>query len=259
MEDFELQDLCVSLIKNNHKENQLINYNKINESNTMQYFVDALVNLSESDTCNHKLKTVNETKKVDSIFGGNTSIDNDDDDEEDDEDKNSEDTQLDSDNDDTDENEEENEEENKDEEENEDEDETSSLDFTATNSTDDISKISDFGINLLFFATQAHFWHLNCEKNIQHVTLQDLYEKCEEYADKILESVIGITNAPCKPTMSEFDCGDLVYDESCISKIEKLKESAQELLDCEYEGINNVLGDLCELCDEVIYKLKRLG
>ena len=78
-------------------------------------------------------------------------------------------------------------------------------------------------------------------------------------ADKILEAVIGITNQPATPTEDSFDFGDLVFNEGCIDKIREIGEEAAKLQDGDDEGLNNILGDVCEDCNSAVYKLTRLS
>lgn len=129
-----------------------------------------------------------------------------------------------------------------------------------TNETSgDSTEVGDFGVKLLMFATEVHFWHLNCDTNSAHEALKELYEAFTDLADKLIEAVIGSTNQPIKPSMDNIDFGDLQYGDGCIEKIRSIGSEAANLIDNEDEGINNILGDVCEACDSAVYKLTRLS
>ena len=75
--------------------------------------------------------------------------------------------------------------------------------------------------------------------------------------DKLLESVIGKANKSIE-SKPEYDIGTMKFDDSCIAKIKETADEAESLVGMS-EGIDNVLGDICELCDEAVYKLTRLS
>lgn len=122
-----------------------------------------------------------------------------------------------------------------------------------------ITEAGDFGVKLLMFATEVHFWHLNCDTNAAHEALKDLYEEFTDLADKLMESVIGTTNSPIKPSIDNIEFGDLQFGDGCIEKIRAIGTEAAGLIEGDNEGINNILGDICEACDSAVYKLTRLS
>ena len=120
-----------------------------------------------------------------------------------------------------------------------------------------IDQIAAFGSKLLIFGVEVHLWHLNCARNAEHLALKELYEACDDVGDRLLEAVIGQTNVPATFVPME---GDSNYTEASIDKIAAIKNEASELtkrLDID-AGFDNILGDFCETCNSVIYKLKRL-
>ena len=131
--------------------------------------------------------------------------------------------------------------------------------FGGASQTNETSSIGDFGVKLLMFATEVHFWHLNCNTNAAHEALKELYEAFTDLADKLMEAIIGSTNQPIKPSMENIEFGDLQYGDGCIEKIRSIGSEAANLIDNEDEGINNILGDVCEACDSAVYKLTRLS
>ena len=118
-------------------------------------------------------------------------------------------------------------------------------------------KLLAFGGKLLVMATEVHFWHLNTDNNAAHLALKDLYDGLTDLGDKLLESVIGKANKSIE-SKPEYDIGTMKFDDSCIAKIKETADEAESLVGMS-EGIDNVLGDICELCDEAVYKLTRLS
>ena len=121
-----------------------------------------------------------------------------------------------------------------------------------------VDQVAAFGSKLLVFGVEVHLWHLNCSRNAEHLALKDLYEACDDVGDRLLEAAIGQTNVPA--TFVSMD-GDSNYTEASIDKIVAIKNEANELtrrLDLD-AGFENILGDFCETCNSVIYKLKRLS
>jgi len=118
--------------------------------------------------------------------------------------------------------------------------------------------IMDFGCKLLMFGTKVHAWHLNCERNSQHLALKDLYEACDDVADRILEAQIGRTGKPV--TALTADYSDLTFTEESINEIAAIKNEGASLIGQGpgLAGLDNILGEFCETCDSVIYKLIRL-
>ena len=125
----------------------------------------------------------------------------------------------------------------------------------------DLNNLLDFGATLLMFATEVHIWHLNCERNSIHVALQDLYETTTDIADKLLEAVMGITGSKLenKPENQDYVFGNLIYSEACIDRIRQMEATAEVLIPTGFSGVDNILADFCEKCDEVVYKLKQLA
>lgn len=121
-----------------------------------------------------------------------------------------------------------------------------------------VDQVAAFGSKLLVFGVEVHLWHLNCARNAEHLALKELYEACDDVGDRLLEAAIGQTNVPA--TFVSMD-GDSNYTEASIDKIVAIKNEANELtrrLDLD-AGFENILGDFCETCNSVIYKLKRLS
>ena len=124
-----------------------------------------------------------------------------------------------------------------------------------------INKIINFGCDLLMFGVESHIWHLNCDSNSAHLTLKEFYEGCDDIGDKLLESALGLSGGYIenKPENKEYEFGNLEFDDKAISKIRWMGIQAAELIeDCHNAGIENILADFCELCNSVVYKLKRL-
>lgn len=121
-----------------------------------------------------------------------------------------------------------------------------------------VDRIAAFGSKLLSFGVEAHLWHLNCSRNGAHLALKDLYEACDDVGDRLLEAAIGQTNVPASFVAVENI--DPMYTEASIDKIVAIKNEADELtrrLDIE-AGFDNILGEFCETCNSIVYKLKRL-
>lgn len=130
--------------------------------------------------------------------------------------------------------------------------------------------IMSFGCKVLTFGVEAHFWHLNCLSNSQHLALKDLYEACDDVGDRLLESRIGTTGKPVSMVVAEFGSDDLTRDpdayvfgklefsEASINEIVALRNEAESLIGQGGAGIDNILGEFCETCDSITYKLKRL-
>lgn len=122
-----------------------------------------------------------------------------------------------------------------------------------------VDRIAAFGSKLLSFGIEAHLWHLNCSRNAEHLALKDLYEACDDVGDRLLEAAIGQTNVPA--SFVPVEDMDPAYTETSIEKIVAIKNEADELtrrLDIE-AGFDNILGEFCETCNSIIYKLKRLS
>jgi len=122
-----------------------------------------------------------------------------------------------------------------------------------------VSNISAFGAKLLSFGLEVHFWHLNCSKNSEHLALKDLYEACDDVGDRILEAAIGQMgqNATYVPVDVDFKSN---YDPTeAIAKIEAIRTEAGSFVGTCDEGFNNILGEFCETCNSIVYKLKRLS
>ena len=124
---------------------------------------------------------------------------------------------------------------------------------------DSLSKVSQFGLKLLMFSVEVHLWHLNCNKHSIHVALQDLYDYLNYDADKLLEAVMGIDGKEVTISLKAPESEIGKWDESCIEKIEKMNKEAEELITGEHAGIDNILGEICEKFDAVIYKLKKFS
>lgn len=130
--------------------------------------------------------------------------------------------------------------------------------------------IMSFGCKVLTFGVEAHFWHLNCLSNSQHLALKDLYEACDDVGDRLLESRIGTTGKPVSMVIAEFGSDDLTRDadayvfgkldfsEASISEIIAIRNEAESLIGQGGAGVDNILGEFCETCDSIVYKLKRL-
>lgn len=133
-----------------------------------------------------------------------------------------------------------------------------------------VDAIMSFGCKVLTFGVEAHFWHLNCLSNSQHLALKELYEACDDVGDRLLESRIGSTGKPVSMVVAEFGSDDLNRDadayvfgklefsETSISEIIALRNEAESLIGQGGAGVDNILGEFCETCDSITYKLKRL-
>lgn len=117
--------------------------------------------------------------------------------------------------------------------------------------------IAVFGSKLLSFGVEAHLWHLNCSRNAEHLALKDLYEACDDVGDRLLEASIGQTGVPAAFVGTE-DM-DPAYTEASIGKIVGIKNEAAALIGAGDAGMDNILGEFCETCNSIIYKLKRLA
>lgn len=113
------------------------------------------------------------------------------------------------------------------------------------------------GSKILMFGLEVHMWHLNCSKNSEHLALKELYEACDDIGDRLLEATIGCTG---KPVNIIYDNASSEYEkESCLTKIGNFRYRADKLIGkTENGGIDNILGEFCEICNSVIYKLSRL-
>ena len=118
-------------------------------------------------------------------------------------------------------------------------------------------QIAVFGSKLLSFGVEAHLWHLNCSRNAEHLTLKDLYEACDDVGDRLLEASIGQTGAPA--TFVGTEDMDPAYTEGSIEKIIAIKNEAAGLIGVGDAGFDNILGEFCETCNSIVYKLKRLA
>ena len=117
-------------------------------------------------------------------------------------------------------------------------------------------QIAVFGSKLLSFGIEAHLWHLNCARNAEHLALKDLYEACDDVGDRLLEASIGQSGQPAAFVGTE-DM-DPAYTEVSIEKIIAIKNEAASLIGAGDAGMDNILGEFCETCNSIIYKLKRL-
>ena len=122
---------------------------------------------------------------------------------------------------------------------------------------DACASLFEFGSRLLQFGVEVHLWHLNCSRNAQHLALKELYEACDDAGDKLLEALIGKYG---RPAACATDCYcDGAFTDSSISKIVAVKDEAASFVDGIDPGIDNILSDFVEVCNSVIYKLKRLA
>ena len=116
--------------------------------------------------------------------------------------------------------------------------------------------LMDFGSKLLTFGVETHLWHLNCARNAQHLALKELYEACDDVGDRLLEAEIGVTDQPAKFTNIDIDP---TFTDASIDKIVAIKSEAEALVGKFGAGPDNILGEFCEICDSVVYKLRRLA
>ena len=116
--------------------------------------------------------------------------------------------------------------------------------------------IVDFSCKLLMFGVKAHLWHLNTMNEAVHLALKELYEVCDDTADKLLEAEIGITNRPIEHFSFDIKSDNLEFSEYDITEIESIVNEAASLIG--NKGINSVVDSFCETCNSVVYKLKRL-
>ena len=123
---------------------------------------------------------------------------------------------------------------------------------------DPLDPIFAFGSKLLMFGIQVHYWHLNCSRNSEHLALKELYEACDDVGDRLLEAAIGFTGKPTP--QPSFDGLNVSFTPDSVERIIDIRNEANDLtrrIDID-SGIDNILGDFCETCNSVIYKLKRL-
>jgi len=128
----------------------------------------------------------------------------------------------------------------------------------AESTPDPLDPIFAFGSKLLMFGIQVHYWHLNCSRNSEHLALKDLYEACDDVGDRLLEAAIGFTGKPTP--QPSFDGLNVSFTPDSVERIVEIRNEANDLtrrIDID-SGIENILGDFCETCNSVIYKLKRL-
>ena len=123
---------------------------------------------------------------------------------------------------------------------------------------DILDPIFAFGSKLLMFGIQVHYWHLNCSRNSEHLALKELYEACDDVGDRLLEAAIGFTGKPTP--QPSFDGLNVSFTPDSVERIVEIRNEANDLtrrIDID-SGIDNILGDFCETCNSVVYKLKRL-
>ena len=103
---------------------------------------------------------------------------------------------------------------------------------------------------------------LEIDEDVFLKQLKELYEACDDVGDRLLEAALGICGGYIENNSElgdDYQFGNLRYEDGCIEKIIDIREEAATLAgNYAEEGIKNILGDFCETCDSVIYKLKRL-
>lgn len=59
------------------------------------------------------------------------------------------------------------------------------------NHKDAMKRCAELVIDTLLFADKIHIWHLTCDTDKQHTTLNAIYDKTRYFADKLAETLIG--------------------------------------------------------------------
>ena len=121
--------------------------------------------------------------------------------------------------------------------------------------------LSDFGVELLMLSTQVHFWHINCEKNGDHNTLDALYNELNYDSDKLLEYVISKTKQSITAGSElSFDFGDLGFNkDECVGILEDVRDEANQIAGShsDDQAVTGIIGDAVEHLSTAIYKLTR--
>lgn len=121
------------------------------------------------------------------------------------------------------------------------------------------SALNEYVFDLMFFAVQAHAWHLQTGSYDAHIALNDLYDALPGLADGIAEAIIGINRklvSPSKPYTFVHDTASDIT--GIVAALDSFKARATQLTTNDEVGIGNTLADLVSLIDKTIYKLKNL-
>lgn len=118
-------------------------------------------------------------------------------------------------------------------------------------------QLSAFGVKTLVFSLIVHIWHINCTSGTDHDTLREFYYFLEDKADSLLEATIGRSNIPVAGQIA-VDYGE--FGDFSIEEIKKYREETAALENFVKTdvGCSNILADIVERCDSVIFKLTRL-
>ena len=119
-------------------------------------------------------------------------------------------------------------------------------------------QISAFGVKTLVFSLVVHFWHINCTSDADHNCLRDFYYFLEDKGDALIEAIVGRVNVPAIG-QAIIDYGE--FGDISIEDIKKYREEAEAVAAIAKgdAGISHILGEIIEKCDNVIFRLSRLG
>ena len=119
-------------------------------------------------------------------------------------------------------------------------------------------QISAFGVKTLVFSLVVHFWHINCTSDADHNCLREFYYFLEDKGDALIEAIVGRVNVPAVG-QAIIDYGE--FGDLSIEDIKRYRNEAEAVAAIAKgdAGIYHILGDIIERCDNVIFRLSRLG
>ena len=119
-------------------------------------------------------------------------------------------------------------------------------------------QISAFGLKTLVFSLVVHLWHINCTSDADHNTLREFYYNLEDKGDALVEAIIGRTNVPVRGQIA-VDYGE--FGDISIEDIKNYRDEAERIsmIAKNDPGIFHIVSEIIKECDNVIFKLTRLG
>ncbi len=119
-------------------------------------------------------------------------------------------------------------------------------------------QVSAFGVKTLVFSLVVHFWHINCTSDAEHNCLREFYYFLEDKGDALIETIVGRVNVPAVG-QAVIDYGE--FGDLSIEDIKRYRQEAEMVAAIVKDdaGISNIIADIIERCDNVIFRLTRLG
>lgn len=124
----------------------------------------------------------------------------------------------------------------------------------------ELEKIPDVAMAMLTEADWFHIQHLNCDKNYQHLILQEAYELLRDTGDKLAEGYKAHSKKsairPSAP-MTVVDADKPFSKDAVIDRMVMLSDQANDIIkngDKLDEGIKNTLAGFCDDLNTLIYK-----